>query len=373
MNEEELEYTDMDILVGMVQQSNLPAPLRKNPKLADAILGEEELDWNALFPVVIEEELSEQQTQPNSSAPPSSYHMPPRMAAAIFRECIILVDVVRICGPKGGGYSGEPLPKILRKYFNGKHNKKQRILFLGCFDRILMRLAKGIFPHPNCLGEVVAMALIVQSVQENIAFDRHEFSSLATTPYDEDFDLLKSYLFDTDDIIALQIILGDAKNTALDEESSYSWMDCSELSSELSLSANSLFPNEESSTELGEEGEGEQQYQQYISQLQTCLNSKAIHSYLKQEKDWIENNIHTYWRMSPDDENELSIHRLPPSRNEMIVFSHALLLDHLSKSGNNAARDIMSNGNGESSNKLSNLHPGRWSVAFCFEEFFNHL
>lgn len=100
---------------------------------------EEDPDWERLYTYVRSETI-----------------ISPRMAAILYNELIILIDEFRF------SYNRriDCLPFLARSYF--RTSSIFATSFVACLERLLLRLRKGILPHPNCMGEYVALAVMLQ-------------------------------------------------------------------------------------------------------------------------------------------------------------------------------------------------------------------
>lgn len=112
----------------------------------------------------------------------------PRMAAVLYNELIILIDELRFSCHR----RIDCLPFLSRSYFRSSSIFATDLV--ACLERLLLRLRKGLPPHPNCMGEYVALAVMLQQVAVRGDFDDlNEFfdgklSQLPTTLRDNDYE-----------------------------------------------------------------------------------------------------------------------------------------------------------------------------------------
>jgi len=150
----------------------------------------------------------------------------PRMAAILFNEAIIVGDEFNFLFDS----RLNQIPAIARSCF--RHSHVFRTNFVACFERIIRRLHKGVVPTPNCVGEMLAMDLIIQNAKEEAWMeDMQEYVTLPATVLDTCFDMVCNGLMPSaQDQLVLQI-LGEASEDTdmsdyeygLDGRPWYSW------------------------------------------------------------------------------------------------------------------------------------------------------
>lgn len=119
----------------------------------------------------------------------------PRMAAVLYNELIIAIDEFRFAYHR----RIDRLPFLARAHFRSSTAFARG--FVACLERLMLRLRKGILPHPNCMGEYVALVLVLHEVELRGDFEDLDdycdgkLSKLPVTFRDDDFEALWNLFF----------------------------------------------------------------------------------------------------------------------------------------------------------------------------------
>lgn len=131
----------------------------------------------------------------------TGYYLLASEARALYDACTVILDHA------GTGETLQGCSQVYRlfdMYFPEKISRQTK--FLACFERLLMRLYKGIPPKPNCMGEVVALKILLDATELEAQYFPDDW--LPGTPIQKQYRLIRNYLLDDDDKMAIQILLG---------------------------------------------------------------------------------------------------------------------------------------------------------------------
>ena len=170
----------------------------------------EKVDWAQAFPIPESKKLPMAQPQQLADSDDEEdyddFWLSPRMAALLHHCCTVYADQVLEIGSETemDEWTLEDLPSVAQPY---ARKTSWALAFREASRRLVARLGKGEFPHPNCTGEEMALHKIIEMAQE-LYTDGDEaimdtLEGLPKSTKDENFDMVSDLVFEDHDVLML--------------------------------------------------------------------------------------------------------------------------------------------------------------------------